>query len=221
MKWIYVTCVITALFSGQCSASPTQPEEGKDYIVLTTPQKTSVQGSRVEVLEFILFHCPHCAKLEPLVKNWAASQRHTAIVKTIHATFRGTKDPEVRLFYTLEAMDELDTWRPKIFHATQEEGVRMISDDVILDWAKRSGLDSDKFRHTWNSPEVVNTTAKAPEIVKAYGLTYAPAFIVAGKFMTSPSLIKQNNPTLPAPMINPTLFNVLDFLVKHSREEIK
>jgi thiol:disulfide interchange protein DsbA len=97
----------------------------------------------------------------------------------------------------------------------------MISDDVILDWAKRSGLDSDKFRHTWNSPEVVNTTAKAPEIVKAYGLTYAPAFIVAGKFMTSPSLIKQNNPTLPAPMINPTLFNVLDFLVKHSREEIK
>jgi protein dithiol oxidoreductase (disulfide-forming) len=221
MKWLYVVSLITGLLSGQCLASPTQPEEGKDYIVISTPQKTSPQGNRVDVLEFILFHCPHCAKLEPLIKNWAASQRNAATLRTAHATFRGAKDPEVRLFYTLDAMGELDEWRPKIFHSTQQEGVRMISDDSVLEWAKHSGLDSERFRHAWNSAEVISMTAKAPETVKAYGLTYAPAFIVAGKFMTSPSLIKQNNPTLPPPMVNTALFNVLDFLVKHAREETR
>lgn len=221
MKWLYVTGMISALLSGQCLATPAQPEEGKDYIVMSTPQKPAIQGNRVEVLEFILFHCPHCAKLEPLVKNWAESQRDTVFVRTAHATFRGTNDPEVRLFYTLEAMNGLDTWRPKIFHSTQQEGVRMTSEDAVLEWARQSGLDSVQFRHAWNSPEVMNMTAKTPGMVKAYGLTYAPAFIVAEKFMTSPSLIKQNNPALPASMVNPALFNVLDFLVKHSREETK
>ena len=210
---------LAAAFMANLSfASPTQPIAGKDYVLLATPQKSSAQGGKVEVLQFILFHCKHCAALDPLTKQWAQLNGQLANVKTLHATFRGPKDPEVRLFHTLQAINELNTWTPKVFLATQQQGVRMTADNEVLEWAKQSGLDGINFQRAWNSTSVVETTARTPELVKAYDLTYAPAFIVDGKFMTSPALIKKNNPEIPMPLINQSLFKVLDFLVQNSKD---
>lgn len=222
MKWLGIAgVVINLVIANSCLASSTQPEEGIDYISLPNPQKISTEDGRAEVLEFILFHCPHCARLDPLVKKWAISRGDAVFFKTLHATFRGPNDPEVRLFHTLEAMNELSVWRLKVFHAIQRQGFLPNSDNNVLDWAKQSELDYNEFLRAWNSPEVINSTANAPATVKAYGLTYAPAFIVAGKFLTSPSLIQKNNPSLPRTMIDDALFNVLNYLVKRSSSAAK
>jgi protein dithiol oxidoreductase (disulfide-forming) len=202
LKSFYVVGLAIALFANLCMASPLQPVEGKDYVLLATPQKVSSQAGRVEVLEFILFHCPQCATLDPLVRKWTSSQGRAVEFKVLHATFRGPKDPEVRLFHTLKALGELNTWTPKVFYAAQHQGLRMTSDNAILDWTKQNGLDSGRFLREWNSSTVLEMTAKAPDFVKAYELTYAPVFIVDGKFMTSPYLIKKNNPEISSAMTN-------------------
>ncbi len=202
-------------------SSPAQPIEGTDYLVIPTPQKTRIAGERVEVLEFILFHCIHCAGVDPVVKSWAAVRANSVNMKTIHATFRGTNDPEVRLFYTLEAMEELPTWMPRIFSATQRGGVHLNSEKAVLEWAEQNGFDSGKFQRAWNSSAVVQQTADAPSLVRSYSLSYAPALIVDGKFMTSPALIKKNNPQIPMPMINSALLQVLDFLVLRAKNNDK
>lgn len=118
-------------------------------------------------------------------------------------------------------MNELSTWTPRVFFAIQHGGVRINSEKSALEWAQKNGFDATQFQRAWNSSSVLQLTADSPALVKSYGINYAPAVIVGGKFMTSPTLIKKNNPQIPMPMVNSAVIQVLDFLILQAKNSNK
>ena len=59
-------CLIAAAQAAQLTA-------GKDYTLVRPPQPTD-SGSKVEVLEFFWYGCPHCFDFDPEIMAWEKRQ---------------------------------------------------------------------------------------------------------------------------------------------------
>src|SRR5436190_18506012 len=87
-----------------------------EFSLLNPPQPTE-GGGKVEVIEFFWYGCPHCAHLEPFIQKWAANLPKDVVFKRVHALPSDSWLPPAVIFFTLEAMGELDKLHAKVFEA--------------------------------------------------------------------------------------------------------
>ena len=59
---LLLAMLFTVLQPGLAQANEYQ--EGKEYLLLSTPQPVST-GDKIEVVELFWYGCPHCYELEP------------------------------------------------------------------------------------------------------------------------------------------------------------
>jgi thiol:disulfide interchange protein DsbA len=190
MRSLRFALLAASLVVSTAFASPTDPKQGAEYTVLATPQPSQTAGKKVEVIEFFMYHCPHCNALEPMLEQWVKKQDGNIIFKRIHMPFSGASDPEAHLFLTLEAMGKAEEYQPKVFKAWHVERQRLNTDAAIQEWAVKSGLDRAKFLDTWNSFGVMTKLRRLPAIVGSnYKVDSVPTIIVDGKYVTSPAQV--------------------------------
>ena len=67
--------------------TPIKVEEGFDYRVLPIAQPIDVK-SKVEVIEFFWYGCPHCFEFEPELKAWIKRQSKDVVFKKVPIAFR-------------------------------------------------------------------------------------------------------------------------------------
>jgi thiol:disulfide interchange protein DsbA len=159
-------------------------DEGIDYAVLSPPQPTET-GDKVEVLEVFWYGCPHCWYLEPTMNSWIATMPEGAAFRRMPAT--GPRwDPHARAYYAAEAMGKLDAFHEPLFRAMQVDKRRIYSEDDLVKFAEEVGIDPKDFRAAYESFAVEAKLAKAKEMQGRYGIDGVPAFIVNGKYRTSP-----------------------------------
>jgi thiol:disulfide interchange protein DsbA len=95
--------------------------------------------------------------------------------------------PQQRLFYTLEALGLLEQYHQKVFNAMHIERLRLRSDEQVLDWAVKSGIDQVRFVEAWNSFGVQAKLRRAGALMAAYRVDSWPTIAIDGRFITSPS----------------------------------
>ena len=71
------TVVVAGCFASPAFASVTAPVSGVEYTTLAAPQAVPA-GKKVEVIEFFMYHCPHCNSLEPQLSEWVKSRVTTS-----------------------------------------------------------------------------------------------------------------------------------------------
>ncbi|SHH15350.1 thiol:disulfide interchange protein DsbA/DsbL [Massilia sp. CF038] len=219
MRFLRLAVAAAALIATNAFASPAEPKNGAEYTTLTAPQATQAVGNKVEVLEFFAYHCPHCYVIESDTAAWIKKQGSNIHFRRIAYPFQGPSDPETHLFLTLEAMGKADEVSPKVFRAMHVERQRLIKDDAILEWVKKSsGLDNAKFLEAWNSFGVLTKLKQMPKIVNLYGINGTPTFVVDGKYVTSPSIVGAANPAIGEQAVAVTM-STLDFLVAKAAKE--
>ncbi len=219
MRSIRFALAAASLVAGTAFASPAAMVAGVDYTVIPTPQPTQVVGKKIEVIEFVAYHCPACNAMEPYVDMWAKKQADNVNLRKIPFPFAGPNDPEARLFLTLEAMGKGHEYNPRVFRAFHVEGKRLVSEPVIMDWAVKSGLDKKKFTDMWNSFGVLTKLRRLPSLAVAYTVNGTPNFIVDGKYVTSPATVDQANKNLPRTALPDTTMATLDALVAKAQKE--
>lgn len=172
-------------------ASPTNPQNGVDYVTLAQPQPQPVQaaGKKVEVIEFFMYHCPVCNALEPGFENWIRQQGDRISVRRVHFPYTGPNDPEAHLYLTLEALGKVDGMHAKIFKAVHVDRIRLNKDDAIIDWVAKNGIDRATFLNAWNSFGVTMKLRQLGKIAANYGIDSAPALVIDGRYMTSPATV--------------------------------
>lgn len=168
------------------SASATEPKNGVEYITLPEVQNTDA-GNKVEVTEFFAYYCPHCNRFEPLLAEWVRKQGASIVFKRVHVSNGPSVMAQQRLFYTLEALGLLDQYHAKVFHAMHVERQRLATDEAVLDWAVKSGIDRAKFVDAWNSFGMQAKLRRASAMMAAYRVNEWPLVAIDGRFMTSPS----------------------------------
>jgi protein dithiol oxidoreductase (disulfide-forming) len=194
-------------------ASPTDPKSGAEYVTLAQPQPVQAAGKKVEVIEFFMYHCPHCNALEPQFEQWVKKQGDNIVLKRVHLTFSGPNDPEAHLYLTLEALGKVDQMHAKVFKAIHVDRIRMKDDATVIDWVSKNGIDRATFVNAWNSFGVMTKLRRLPQIADAYKVDGAPTIVIDGKYQTSPATVYNSVKTNNEPQLFQATLQVLDALV--------
>jgi thiol:disulfide interchange protein DsbA len=213
MRFLSIAIAAIGLVASTAFASPADPKLGAEYVQLATPQPVQAVGKKVEVIEFFMYHCPHCNVLEPYMADWVKKQGDKIVFKRVHMPSGGANDPEAHLYLTLEAMGKLDEMHAKVFRAVHVDRVRLNKDEAIIDWVSKNGVDKAKFLDAWNSFGVMTKMKRLPQILNAYKVDSVPTLVVDGKYMTSPSVVDASNKGMGEAALSQATIQVLDAMV--------
>jgi thiol:disulfide interchange protein DsbA len=127
--------------------------------------------------------------------------------------YSGPNDPEAHLFLTLEAMGRLGDMHQKVFKAIHVDRVRMNSDQAVIDWAAKNGVDRAKFLEVWNSFGVTTKLRRLSQVIATYKVDGVPAVVIDGKYMTSPSQVAAATGARNEAELHQSMIQVMDALV--------
>lgn len=213
MRSLRFALIAATMVASTAFASPADPKNGVDYQTLTAPQPVQAAGKKVEVIEFFAYHCPACNMVEPMLNGWVKKQGDNIVMRRIHLPFQGPADPEAHLFLTLEAMGKLEEFHGKVFRAVHVERKRLMTDDAIVDWATKNGLDKAKFMEAWNSFGVTTKLRRLGQLQAAYKVTGTPTIIIDGKYVVSPGQVAEANKIQDVGQMLQATSQVMDALV--------
>jgi thiol:disulfide interchange protein DsbA len=213
MRSLRFALLAAALAASTAFASPTDPQNGVEYTTLPQPQPVQTTGKKVEVVEFFMYHCPHCNALEPSLEQWVKKQGGNIQFRRIHLPATGPNDPEAHLHLTLEALGKAEEFQPKVFKAWHVDHLRLNTDAAIIDWVAKNGIDRAKFLDAWNSFGVVTKLHRLPQIASDYKVEGVPTIIIDGKYQTAPSIVYNSVKATSEPVLFQATLQVMDALV--------
>ena len=161
-------------------------QEGRDYKRVEPP--LPVAEGKLEVVEFFGYWCPHCNAFEPALDAWAKKLPAAVTFRRIPVAFSPGQEPMQRLYYALEAMDQVEAMHRKVFAALHVDRKRLNTESEILDWAKTAGVDATKHGDTMKSFAVATKQRQSKQLADGYRIEGVPTLGIQGRFMTSPSI---------------------------------
>lgn len=185
------------------------------YVTLAEPQHTD-SGKKVEVLEFFWYGCPHCYALDPSLSDWVKKQGDAITFKRIPVAFRETFVPMQKLYYSLEAMGKLEELHAKIFSTIHVAKQRIESDEAVLNFVVKNGIDKQKFIDTYGSFSTQTKVKRASQLQASYKIDGVPHVIVNGRYGTSPAIVGASIGNQSESVLFAEMSKVLDELVAKS-----
>ncbi len=168
---------------------PIKLSEGKDYNRLERPQASEAGAGKIEVIEFFWYSCPHCNAFEPTFANWVKNAPKDVVVRRIPVAFNDSFAPQQRLFFTLEALNLLDSLHAKVFQAVHVDKLPLNTDSSIQAWAeKQAGVDKTKFAEAYKSFGMASKLRRAVQLQNDFKVEGVPALGIAGRFYTDGSM---------------------------------
>jgi thiol:disulfide interchange protein DsbA len=194
-------------FMPAAQAQGTAPREGTEFRLIDPPQPAD-DASKIEVVEFFWYACPHCNAFEPELVEWAKKLPSDVVFKRVPVQFNAGFEPQQRLFYTLEAMGKLDTVHGKVFQAIHVQRQQINTAERIAAWAEKEGLDPKAFGDAYKSFGVQSKVQRAAKMMSAYGVDGVPMLAIGGRYATSPAQAGSGARAL----------QVADFLIEQARK---
>ena len=195
------------LFSLAAHAQPV-PQADRQFVRLEKPRQAA-SGDKIEVIEFFYYGCPVCYELEPALSRWSVKAPADVVLRRVPALASASWENFARLFYSLEAMDELGRLHWPVYDNFHFEDLSLNEEPVMFEWIARNGVDKEKFVEMYNSPAIRAKVAAARDLVRSYGVKGVPSFVVDGKFLTSANMAGGTGAIMP----------VVDRLIDLARKE--
>lgn len=167
---------------------PAHAQSSRGYVELKSPVPTDAAQGQVEVIEFFSYGCIHCKNFDPIFQAWKKAAPEHIKVRAVHVGFSPQFEPLQRIFYTLEAMGDLDKAHSQIFDAVILERKRVDQMSVLLSLVGELGVDRDKFESTYKSFGVATQLRRAVQLQDAYQVEGTPALGIAGRYYTDGSM---------------------------------
>lgn len=181
IKWF--KSLIFAAFTLLATAAASAQGAG-DVIPLNPPQPVENDG-KIEVLEFFSYACPHCANLDPALSAWTKRQAADVKVKRIPVDGINGYMGGAALFYTLDAMGQLERLHTKIFEAFHVDHVILANPAILNKWLEKNGVDPRKFEEVQKSFTVDTNIKRARKMNVDYKISSVPTLVVNGRFQVS------------------------------------
>lgn len=180
MKFIKHLFVILAFLCA--TQSYAEPQIGKDYTVLNSPQPTH-SGAKIEVLEFFFYGCSHCFKLHPVLSAWEKKMPKDVELTYVPAIFNPSWEPMARTLYALEALGQRSQLHDELFIAWNVSNLDLSDEAKITDFISQHGVDRKKFGDAYNSFSMQSKVTRAKQMGQSYLIRGTPTLIVDGKYL--------------------------------------
>lgn len=167
---------------GFVSHAAAQFERGRDYTVLPQPSPVENDG-KIEVVEFFHYGCGHCAQLEPKLDAWIKRQPQDVRVMKVPTTFRLQGIDAVTMYYTLQALGQLDRLHSKVFDAIHLDNVMLGNNGTRNGWLQKNGVEPDKYQAVSTSFSMQSRLNRTLQLEKQFNITTVPTLVVAGKYV--------------------------------------
>ena len=157
------------------------------YVQISTEKQK--ESKDIIIYEFFWYGCPHCYNLEPTMDRIEADlEKDTKVVK-LPVALRDSWIPHAKLYYALKQMDKIDLVHNLIFEEIHLEDNRLNTEQQMIDFLGKHGIDTDKFIEKYNSFGTEARIKKASNLAKKYQIDSVPTIIINGKFLTSGSYV--------------------------------
>jgi thiol:disulfide interchange protein DsbA len=214
MRFVHlVAALVVALPLATLPATASAAEAGKDYTVLANVQPTD-DRSKVEVIEFFAYTCPHCFHLEPMLNAWAKKLPKNVVLKREPVVFSDSWEPMARAYFALQALGVVDKLHDDVFNAIHVQNINLMNPETFFTWGAQHGLDRAKLKATYESFTVSAKINESKQMARAYGITGVPTLAVNGKYVTSASIISQSRGGLPEEQASKAMLSVVDDLIR-------
>jgi len=174
------------------AAAPARAQQA-GYQELDAPLATR-DPSRIEVLEFFWFGCPHCYRFEPTINAWAATRPDDVDFVREAPPLNPGWENHSRTFYAAEALGITDGLFDQVFHRIHEEGRGLRSPDEIGEFVASLalGTDADTFVSTMRSFTVETALRRSVKLSQQARISGVPSLLINGRYVTSASLAGGN-----------------------------
>ena len=178
------------------------------YVQISTEKQQ--ESNDIIIYEFFWYGCPHCYNLEPTMDRIEADlEKDTKVVK-LPVALRDSWIPHAKLYYALKQMDKIDQLHNLIFEEIHLEDNRLNTEQQMIDFLGKHGIDTDKFMEKYNSFGTEARIKKASNLAKKYQIDSVPTIIINGKFLTSGSYVSSYD----------ELYSVVNLLVERERNDL-
>lgn len=160
------------------------------YRTLKTPVPTEAEPGQVEVVEFFSYGCIHCMRFAPILEAWKKNAPDNVTLRLEHVAFNQAFEPLQKIYYGLAAIDQVDKVHDQVFHALQEEKIRLDQPDVLFRWMADHGVDADRFAAAYDSFGVATRARHGTMLQEAWGVEGTPALGIAGRYYTDGSMAR-------------------------------
>lgn len=209
-----IACALTLLFffsgtgAAQQSVELQRPIRAEIEYRVIKPQPLSV-SSGIEVIDFFWYGCPHCYNLQPALERWISRKPADVTLRRIPVVLRDSWAPHARIYYTLEALGEVERLHQRVYYSYHVEELAMSKPEVMSDWAVRNGIARERWDEAYNSAAVQRKVEEAARLSRAYSVAGTPSLVVNGRYLTSSSMSESMN----------GLIAILDGLIDKMRRE--
>lgn len=174
--------------------------EGKNYFLIQPAQSKVTQTDKVEVVEVFSFGCPSCNHAHKFVDKMRAALPAYATMAYLAAGFRPDENWTVyqRAWYAAQTLGVAEKSYDAMFDATWDSGEIATYNlstgrpnpkskwpdinDIAKVYKNRFNIPVDDFTAVADSFAVNTKMKRADEMVKNYGITGTPSFVVDGKY---------------------------------------
>jgi thiol:disulfide interchange protein DsbA len=175
------------LVAGAGFAFAQGPAAGKDYMLVSPPLPPE-SATKVEVIEFFSYACPHCYAFEPAVEAWIAKLPADVMFHRVPVVYHEQWRAPARLYYTLEIMGEDKRLTPFVFDAMHRENRDFSSEANIARFLETKGIPQKKFSDVFNSFGVQSKMQRGDQLQAAYKIDQVPELAVDGRYVISNSM---------------------------------
>jgi len=210
---LHVTAVIALAADAllPLNAGAETHENGVTYSVLQNPQATATGPSKVEVIEFFWYGCPHCFAFEPYLEDWIQHKKPANAEFTripVAEGFAWAK-PMARAFYTEVALGIVDKLHKAIFDEIHRNHHILKTEADFKAFFEKHGVSAKQFDATWNSFAVTLNVNRAAHEQEAYQIAGVPTIAVGGRYTA----------TLGAGQGPEQLPHAMDFLIRKAAKQ--
>ncbi len=175
-------------------------------------QASTESSGKVEVIEFFWYRCPHCYSLEPDLESWVKRLPRDVQFKRVPGILNDDWAIDARIFYTLEALGELERLHRPLFDAIhQQGGVRLHGDAFakwVADWLAKQKVGMAKYDAALRSFTVESKLRRTVQMGRAYRLEGVPTLAVQGRYLVIASASQR------------AMLATTDFLIGEARKQL-
>src|SRR5215472_7424275 len=191
--------LLAALTAVPAGAAPAWTE-GRDYVVLAQPQRTSVAPGRIEVLEVFSYGCPACKNFQPTIELLKKSLPAGAQLAYLPAAFNKAEDWPMfqRAYFAAQALGIAERTHQLMFDAVWKTGELATLDranrlkdpqptieQAAQAYARWAGVKPADFLGMANSFTVDGRMRAADEQIMAMQVPGTPCIVVDGRYRIS------------------------------------
>jgi protein dithiol oxidoreductase (disulfide-forming) len=160
----------------------------RHYARLTPTQPTSSGPERVEVAVAFWYGSAESRALEALLEAWRARSLERVSLVRVPIVRDPVTRQHARAWFVAQQLDRAAELHAALYQEIHDFGEPLDSDDALLAFFVRQGVDEAVFTRALHSMAVHLQLQRAEELLRRYRVTTVPAVVVNGKYRSTPAM---------------------------------